>query len=482
MLFVCFLVWLFVWERHPLGILGEWVWNRGFHPPVWAWLGPAFGFFVYLTVVIVGRRIVDQREWTAALMLPLLFLTAGWQHSSWFAVQSGGFGPERWPYSIHQSASSGYLTQAREIDDLDAFLADYHNWISDQDSFHIGTHPPGLFVGYRLLLDGFARYPKIGGLIYRSMPPRFRDSVSYIAAAHGLRQNEIAAICGAAWLAWFAILATIFPIYGMVRFDGSPSAAWLAASLWPLVPAGAVFLPLADCIYPLLSASLVFLLVASLQVRAAIPAVMAGALLGIGMFTTVAFLAMTPIVLGVLVLWLMRSEQSSIIRWVITIIGFSAGFALIVEGIWYEYGLNLFEVWKLNLEKHTGFYAAMPRSYWPWVKANAVELAVSLGPTVAWLALLPIFSLSFWRSREARSAIVLCWLFTLLALNFSGRNLSEVARLWLFLMPFACVSASHVLSRQPLNFSRLLLWITLQQAGCWLVLGGIEPLLPVPLR
>jgi hypothetical protein len=98
-------------------------------------------------------------------------------------------------------------------------------------------------------------------------------------------------------------------------------------------------------------------------------------------------------------------------------------------------------VWIANLKNHARFYIEYPRTYRAWFLVNPVELAIALGlPVVVWAGagllrprLLPG---SFWATLA-----VLC------LLNLSGRNLGEVARLWLPFMPPLILAAGAGMAR-----------------------------------
>ena len=93
---------------------------------------------------------------------------------------------------------------------------------------------------------------------------------------------------------------------------------------------------------------------------------------------------------------------------------------------------NPLAIWWANAANHARFYVVNRRSYWAWTLANPIELAVGLGvPT------------SVWAACGLRSGPRVAWaaLGTLAFLTLSGKNLSEVARLWLPLMPPIVVAA-----------------------------------------
>jgi methylthioxylose transferase len=83
----------------------------------------------------------------------------------------------------------------------------------------------------------------------------------------------------------------------------------------------------------------------------------------------------------------------------------------------------------LNQQNHARFYDEYRRTYGAWVLINPLELALALGIPASTYAIVGLLS--------ARSVPRAAWatLAVLALLTLSGRNLSEVARLWLPFMP-----------------------------------------------
>ena len=110
-----------------------------------------------------------------------------------------------------------------------------------------------------------------------------------------------------------------------------------------------------------------------------------------------------------------------------------------------QFDLNFSAVFTINLEKHRGFYDHFPRSYWPWVGVNLIEFAVTIG-----VARRPASPLAF---GAANRRPVLAWRSRRRSLRprLTGKNLSEAARLWLFLTPLAAAAARRLLERETLG-------------------------------
>src|SRR5262249_55545494 len=109
----------------------------------------------------------------------------------------------------------------------------------------------------------------------------------------------------------FACALTVLPIYLLARVALPAPAAWAAAALWPLAPAANLFQPVPDTAYPLLSTTALALAAWAVRYQegagrltaVAISLVgLAGMVLAVGMFFTLAFLPVGAIVAVILFL------------------------------------------------------------------------------------------------------------------------------------------------------------------------------------
>ena len=151
-------------------------------------------------------------------------------------------------------------------------------------------------------------------------------------------------------------------------------------------------------------------------------------------------LVFLPVGLVVGLLLLIRGDFARSRRRIVAILSVAGGFLAMTCLIWGISGTNPFGIWLLNQRNHARFYVEYPRTYRLWVVANLVEFAVALGlPGVVWTGS------SFWKGGPGRVAGVV--LAVLLLLNFSGKNLSEVGRLWLPFLPMLLVGVGKGFER-----------------------------------
>lgn len=461
----------------PLGKLGEWVWNRSGAPPGPArWAMPLAALAGYVGFVIWGaRRLEGDARWRAAPLVPSLMVAAAVLQATWTRMPREGLGQERWPASLYYPATSGYLFAARAIDEPGLFLANYAEWIAAQDNFHIGTHPPGLVLLHKGLLDFFARHPLAADRMIRLMSSRFEEGLAEIAATNRPPLTEQATIAALALLTWGASLTTTGLVYVVARMGASRPAAWLAAAHWPTTVAAIGFLPLSDCLYPVLALAVVALaIVRTGGWRPLAAAALAGLFLWLGMTLSLAFLAMIPITLGARLFTggMDRSALASVATFLLASL-------LATLAVWWWLGLDLWTTWRVNLAKHAGFYQRMPRSYAFWTIANLVEFAIAAGPVSMTLALFGAVAPGARSRRDPLWIVTGCWLATIVALDLSGRNLSEVARLWVFLAPFASCAAARAIDLAQSFRWRWGVLLATQGLVTLVALGWVEPLLPI---
>ena len=422
----------------PLGVPGEWEWLRlpastgvsVVSLAIAAIAVLAFAGFAALGARSLGRAGSSGREavWVAVLALASVLVQG--------AVQEGapeGYGLAKWIIALQNSGSSGYQTVAR-LDmpsGLGAFLQAYPTWIKAQDSLHIGTHPPGLFVVAWVMGDLTRSQLGLARWVVDYTPGSAKSAVLASRASGLLGRDEAAALVLTGALTLLGSALTVIPLYLLARASGSAPLAWASATLWPLMPATLMFQPAADTAFPLLAASA--MAAAAWAVRSRFrpiqvaPAVGSGAILAVGMELTLAYLAV-----GLVVAILLMATPGSAHRRdrIVLVVAVGLGFLAVTAAWWAVTLANPFSIWWTNQEHHARFYQGYPRSRLAWSWVNLVESTVAIGLASAVWAVAGL-------RRPARAIPTASWatLAVLATLTASGRSLSEVARLWLPMYP-----------------------------------------------
>jgi hypothetical protein len=439
----------------PLGLRGQWEWMRLGKTVVlpWDWLAfSGLGMAAYAGFVALGLRALgigasrgSESIWLAGLLAVAI--------AAQVVIPLGApdeYDLTKWAYVNFFESSTGYFKIARDqaVEDPWRFLAHYPEWIRSQDSLHIGTHPPGLIVAQCLLLRTMERNPVLADFLVDHLPPSVRLGFHQLEATEGrpMRRAERAGLFATALLTLLACAGTVVPLYLLARVALPAPAAWAAAALWPLAPAANLFQPVADTTYPLLSTSAWALASwAARGQRAASRPTLAGILLAtasgivmaFGMVFTLAFL---PV--GLIVAFIVGSDRSLSRPMRATLIlatgGGSLAFVLIS---WLATGADPFVVWSWNLHHHARFYVEYPRTYSLWLWINPIELTIAVGlPTMVWC-------LAGWLAPRTVPRSVWATLIVLLLVNLTGRNMGEVARLWMLFTPPFLVAAGQSLHR-----------------------------------
>lgn len=426
-----------------LGIAGEWVWPRVGADPTIARLLFAMGAVAaYGGFATLGHRALGAPSRTAPREAVWVAGLAGAAVALQVAVAIGapaGYGLTRWADVHCLRGAAGYYNVAREQAAADpwAFLADYPEWIQAQGPGHLGTHPPGLIALYSGLIALMERHDAASDFLLAAMPAATEYGFRRIenALRTTIPPADRAAIYLTSLLTLLACAGAAAPVYLLARASTSPQVSWASAALWPLAPALNLFQPLSDAAYPLLSATALAAAAWSIRLRGAsgrpawawaAPAVASGAVMGLGMMFTLAFLPVGPIA----ALVVLADRSTSFPRRVQAIALIGVGFVAVVALAWLATGADPLVVWWWNLRNNARFNEDARRSYVAWLVVNPIELAVAAGlPVAVWCLVGAVGD----RRRVPRAAW--CALVVLALVDLSGHSRGETARLWMIFLP-----------------------------------------------
>ncbi len=451
----------------PAGVPGEWTWNAPATGITMLEIIPAvittIGLIAFSSISVGFLESKSKRAIAVALLFPVTAaVQAGWQIAA-----PQGYGLAKWPIATYNSGSSGYFSKARdEIGNLAEFLSDYPKWIKEQDVLHTGTHPPGLFVEARLILDFWKSRPTEASAWMAKLPEELREAAR-AAKPGGTPVAEQASVVSLAIVRWLASALTVWPLWIIMRRLGnSPLTSYRTALLWCVVPSAILFQPSSDLLFPVLSCCALALCLTSKispgwRTRSLEPT-LAGVVLAVGMFFSLVFLAVGAIVAIVV----LTADDSDSLRRKCTRIGWIGIGFLGATAFWaIVFRTDPLAIWLENQAKHAGFYQAYPRSYWPWIAADFVETVLGLGLPVSLSAAITISCSVMRRGELRRHRVALATISILAILAFSGRNLSEVGRLWLPFFPLLLTSAMPDTEETQISrpaFLWMLLWSGIQ--------------------
>lgn len=464
-------MWLLWGSDRPLGVPGEWTWPRiPFDAETIAgWLTALLAGALYFAFVLFGgRRIEHSGRGLAGLWVCALILVgAGWLFSLISSVP-GIAGLPRTHFVLFYERSSGYFWQARyEVDSTAEFLAGYEERMAEGDYLHIGTHPPGLTLFFRGLVNLIDASPGLAAVIRDTEPPPVRDAAELIRTqslptAHQFTLEDEACLWGAALIAILLAAATVAPLYALLRHTCERPAAWYCAALWPLVPAVAVFLPKSDAVFPFFAVLGPWLWREGWRRSSMTCCALAGGVLWGGMMLSLAF---APLALFT-ALWTLIDEiaaarsgaaaKTSRNR-LLLIAAAAAGLFLPIILLAAACDLNMIRVWSWNVHNHAAFYDHNTRTWWKWLLVNPLESALATGIPITLAAVI-----GFVDGRQAgRHAFAAALGLTWGLLWLSGKNMGEAARLWILFLPWLVFAAAPLFQRwtksessAPLRHSR----------------------------
>lgn len=467
-------VWLLWGAAAPLGIPGEWTWDRiGWgtsEDRILGWAAAGLTGLAYVLFAAIGAgRVPFCRRGELAVWLGALTAAGfGWL---WIVQESppAEYRLSKVPWVLYYPGSSGYFYEARyEMDGVARFLSQYENRMAEGDVLHEGTHPPGLFLMHRAFLELCTRSDRLTRMLLWSQPASVQDSLAMLHentrfTVHPLTEPDAAALWLSALVTQFVAVATIVPLFLLLRWDYSRAVAWKAVCLWPLMPSLAVFFPKSDLLFPFLGAVFLVTWLAAVRRRSLGLSLAAGLLLWIGLCFSLALLPVA-FVAALMTLWDVclaggddardsdqRRAESAVQR--LTAVLALAGWAVLAFGLaasllWLVGGINLFSVWSWNFHNHAGFYDEYPRTYWKWLIVNPLELAFAAGAP-AFVAAVAAYR-RLWqtgvRLGDRRVGILLSCGTAWGLLWLSGKNMGEAARLWTVVLPWVVWLAAGTLA------------------------------------
>ncbi|WP_339742565.1 hypothetical protein [uncultured Rubinisphaera sp.] len=458
----------------PLGVSGEWVWPRipAGNTDLFAGLFTVILSMGYLALLWLGIRWLDQagRVRIAMGLVGLVFASLI-LIPTLRSVPAGIYGTAGTSWVTYYPRMSGYYTEAMHIEETySEFLADYEDLVRQGDYLHQGTHPPGLILYFRLLKSVCTYSPALSELLVETESQSLQDGLDVLeqlAQENGedFPESHRAVLSLNLWVTYLVAAFTVIPVFLISRQFVPFRAAWLVTGLWPLIPALSVFAPKSDLLLPFFSAWTAALWILSVRKNSIALSLLAGLIFWLGCWISLAVIVV-PVILAV---WVVlnslfetideqnRFDKHSVLKlirglhWKPAI---SSLFVFIVMTLFTALivKLNLWTVWRLNLQNHATFYDHNTRTYLSWLIVNPLELIFTLGPAVSILVLGTVWTNLRQRVRTPATAWTLAVFFVWSLLWLSGKNMGEAARLWIFLTPLFLSTGAGFLD-QCLAFS-----------------------------
>jgi len=442
---------------------GGWQWKYYALPAnwtAWALVPPVVAFLaiVTLTLTPAGFRMPLLR-WssvTQVLRFAILFLSL-W--GLWETL------PEIAPLGTYEGVlttsnpyAGGYYleaVQATRVMGVRDYLRRYPQRIGSLEVIgpmgHLADHPPGAVLVHWFLNALMAGSPALAETLWPVTELNLQAANRAMELMRTwLTQAELAGMWASMHFfrlaAALAALAALF----LARSLYTQEASWLAAALTALIPSLHLFGPYPDQVLPVLAVSAYLAYHMALRRKSRVWAAAGGALLFVGMQFSLAFLAVIALIAisFFLTLFFISEARPSLRSGATLAVAGLCGFVLPLLAAWCFLDYDSLSVWMTCYRKHASFAVVFPRPYFKWVLFAPVEASLFAGVPLACL-----FLLALWRNRSAwrpgkQPMDVLPWSLVILlaVLSLSGKNLGEVGRLWMFLMPFGSVAVAGLLA------------------------------------
>jgi len=430
----------------PMGIPGQWC------TPYHTLTTPAADI-AFLALVLAGFALlafafdrVSQGAGAAGRAAMAAALTVAYGLVLFTTASTGPYGRAEFIVPSAEKASCGlfryeaqritnwrdYLARFPQI--LEAYRLDYRKTVK------VNNNPPGTTMVFYVSSKLAQRYPRLADASVKAV---FGNG--FTAPTERLAEPLIGS-----WMLLFGTMLAFVPAYlsASLMYGGR---AFFPAAAGMLAGSLLLFNPDNDTLQVMPFLWMFYFALKGMRGRP----LLWGALMGITAAAAFFFTLATAIVVIVLFAWTaalkMLDRKRSIVQdamfWAASAAGLAAGFGILYATLRYNSLSSLYVCYT----NHREFYTTFHLVYWQWVLYNVWDFAMFFGgPLVAvvgWYAIRkPAGQTLSGEDRTAR-AFILAALVVMLVLDISGKNLSEVNRLWVFFMPLLALPALVVARR-----------------------------------
>jgi len=419
----------------------------------WDLLWFPFAYFaVFVVLLALALRGADAAgRGATALAVGLLALAGFALHLSIGRVAPGGSAEA----ALAIPRTNIFYHNARAITSLDDFLRHYEDRAAKAPVMATRTHPPGPELFYCLVRSLYRSQSWLRDAVLETWglidpPQRGLDSpeVRALFSRLAMDETEVDVACCLAFTFKLLACLAVVPTYLLGSALHSRRTGLMAAACVAVLPSVHCFSPGLDQVYPLFAATMGWLALVAVKRRSAVVASLFALLLCTSLLFSLAFAVAAALTGLVIVVSLLRFRSdrsaSELIRaYAPVAVAALLGFALLVLAFGVFWRVNLFSVWARCMRENAKFNVMSRRSYAVSMVSNPAEFFVFLGLPLACLFVMSVGrSVRVVRSAWLPAAGVLCLVALMLALNLTGTNRGEVARLWMFTMPFCAVAGA----------------------------------------
>ncbi|KAA3656910.1 MAG: hypothetical protein DWQ04_29695 [Chloroflexi bacterium] len=332
--------------------------------------------------------------------------------------------------------ASGIFTVGSGIDNVWDYLRHYPE-LMPTFPVHPQRYPPGLplfFYGMRQFFEQM---------------PQMSDRIGFFLRQYQCQDLALMRLSNATMATAVLQMALplingliVFPLFGLARRTlGVKTAVW-TVFLYPLIPSFALWAARWDQFYPLVTVVAWYLLCVGLMDRRRWALLLSGVVLSFGTLLSFGLVAMlAPMGIWAVLWWWGDENGRSLTQLVVDGLIFALGLVSIWAMYQLAFGIGFLDIWRVSMSFHLG----LERGYWTWLFYHLYDFGIFL--TIP-LALFFVFGFARAVRQIPRKlmALPLAFGLGLLMFDFSGTAQGEVARVWLFLTPFAVMVAAWALS------------------------------------
>jgi len=402
----------------------------------------ALALYLALTFIWIRQAARRRRRW---IFLLVLVLAAPLVQASLLSAEHHDFLKTLF-YRTVSAGSSGVFSVGSTIEDAGDFLRRYPA-LMPTFPVHPQRYPPGLPFLFYLARRLLEKMPALADAL------GFRLRL-YQCHDPSLMRLSNATISTAGFQMALPLVSalTLLPLYGLARRAyGWRAAAW-AVALYPLAPSFALWSGRWEQLYPLLACAAWYFFYVGLTSSRRFALFASGLTLSFASLLNFSVLTLL-LPMGLFALfWLLAHPDRYRHHWagaladtLVFLIGL-ASFWIIYQ---WAFGAGFFDVWRVSMSYHLG----LGRSYWTWLGYHLYDFFTFLGLPLALLFLVALAKGLCDLRRRRYDTLALGCALGLLLLDLSGTARGEVARVWLFLTPFAVLAAARGLARLRLRQS-----------------------------
>lgn len=439
----------------PLGVPGQWCWNRvqNFDFPIFE----TITVIIFFCTAVIIAFLTDFRSTSihgkvaGVILILLCGLIIDYQ-----ILLSGRAGINENMVGIIDKYTSGYMTAAATIDSPVKYFSDFTKPQNNRSSTpeHVDVHPPGNILVSWLALKACRESDALRKLIDRILPA---GTIEKVAADNGTVTACAAALLVLLMLAGISLAKGLILLSAFILAKNKFPYAGMAALTLLAVPGAILFTGHYDPPFFFITSlcCLFFTMAATDGKPALLWAVLCGFMLGLGTFFTLAY---GVLILLVFAFFLITAGVSGNIRKNLVITAGVAAGGLAVTLLCCICGFNIIGIFLQCLHNQARFHAETSRSA-VWAAFNFFDFLLFLGPPGFFL---PFFLLAGKiagiRGKGLKTIlsgnsilITLLYAVMLFFMCLSPLTRGEMGRLLIFYMPVPLVLACVIISEQPLT-------------------------------